>query len=494
MINSFLKFEKKYDLFDIKLDGVSFWHLIRVSIYNDIMKQRYNIPDPHQSKVSNNRLRYVIYKLKQSMNYLKNNPYKKIKKKDILILNHHRRVRDIDNNCYICLYTSNLIHHLNDNYYVYENHYQQKHFTPVPEKHIKYTDIIGNKWLVNRVLAKIFNKKLLSSKEKKIIIKLINDINSDFSVQLDQKKWIHTIENILFSYHGFYKTYRKIIEKIQPKVIIQVVSYEITRYVINKIAKELEIPTIELQHGTMGKYHIAYNFSEKMTIDTFPDFIFTFGDYWKDNTRLPIDDNKVISVGWPFYEKQVKRQQNIQNNKTIILFISQGTIGKKLSKMAIEIKENINLNEYHIIYKLHPGEYDVWKKNYPWLINSEIEVIDHNNYDMHYYFNQADIQIGVNSTAIFEGLGYDLQTFIIKLYGYEYMEDLYKNGYVTLVKNSTELLNMIEEKQIIKEKIDSNYFWEPDSMNKMITEINNIAGTDFRKQRDTDSNKTKKRN
>ncbi len=51
--------------------------------------------------------------------------------------------------------------------------------------------------------------------------------------------------------------------------------------------------------------------------------------------------------------------------KKQIIFISQGITGKELSKKAVELSDNNN--GYKIIYKLHPGEFAEWDKEYPWL-------------------------------------------------------------------------------------------------------------------------------
>lgn len=53
---------------------------------------------------------------------------------------------------------------------------------------------------------------------------------------------------------------RRIIKSISPKVIVEVVGYETNKMIINEIAHEMGISTIELQHGVIGRGHIAYNY------------------------------------------------------------------------------------------------------------------------------------------------------------------------------------------------------------------------------------------
>ena len=71
------------------------------------------------------------------------------------------------------------------------------------------------------------------------------------------------------------------------------------------------------------------------------------------------------------------------------------------------------------MFKLHPGECSVLKTEYPLLLHADIDVIDHNQNDMHNYFTQSDFQVGVASTALFEELTYGLKTIIVTLHGYE---------------------------------------------------------------------------
>jgi hypothetical protein len=246
---------------------------------------------------------------------------------------------------------------------------------------------------------------------------------------------------------------------------------------VNSIAKIKNIPTIELQHGIIGKNTIAYNFYKKMNIATFPDFIFLFGDFWKNEARFPINDSKLISVGWPYYEIKRNRYLKLKekNLKNKILFLSQGTVGKDLSKIAFEVSKMLDPNYYKIIYKLHPCECSRWIKEYPWLVGSNIDVICSNENDIHFYFSQASAQVGVYSTAIFEGLSYGLKTFICKLYKYYTMNVLYEKEYAILIETATELsshLKKLCEANITKTNVDQ--FFKNNSLDNIKKNIETI--------------------
>lgn len=479
MIESFLNFEIENKLFDKKISDIKFWHNIRYSIYQEINQKVNNLGTAHNVDFKKGSTKHIAARLNQFKYLFRKNIFLNHSKRDILIFNHPRRI--LKDSLYHCLYTSDLAVKLDDKYLMIERPHDLHHDSPVPEDNIKYTDPINLEVTFKKLLMKLMKKEILSEIDKLYIKDLIQKLNQEYNIALDSNKWINEVENSLVFYDINYKSYKKIIKRIKPKVIVQVVSYSANLLVVNKIAKEMKIPTIELQHGTIGQNHIAYNFLYNQEIETLPDYLFTFGDYWKDHIRFPIKQSNIISVGWPYYEDKVQKQEQElkSNNKEKILFISQGTIGNGLSDIAVDLQKQLDSDKYDIIYKLHPGEYDVWRNEYPLLVDSQIQVIDHSRYDMHYYFNQSTIQIGVNSTAIFEGLGYNLETYIVTLPGFEFMKELQEKDVVAFVKNSNELYSSIMNKTVNSDKFDTSYFWKPHSMENMIEEINNIVNINF---------------
>jgi len=483
MIEKFLTYEMDHELFKLTIKGCNFWHLCRYSIYNEIIKLNYDIGQAHNSVYKLNFISRQLIRIKQLANAFFHNPLIGLKHKDILIFNHERRVKV--GQTYDCIYTDELASNMTFSNYVFEDSFVGIHEKPTATKNLKYTDYL-DLMVSMRKRLKITPK--IDLEEQNIIIKAIEGVNTISEHKVDVQLWTRTVVSMIEDYLIRYKYYRKIIEKVEPNAIIEVVSYGYKRLVINCIAKEIGIPTIELQHGTMGKTHIAYNFMEKMTLAAFPDYVFLYGTYWKDETRFPIEESHVKVTGWPYYEKNLKSSR-IKNRdestkerslieaskKMTILFVSQGTTGKHLSKIAVELSNLIDLNVYQIIYKLHPGEYGRWKKAYPWLIGSDINVIGESSENIYNYFAVANIQVGVSSTALYEGLGYGLKTYIYKSYGYKATENLYENKIATCFETALELKKNIELDNDKELSVNSNYFWEKNSMENMLSELDKIV-------------------
>ncbi|WCG37233.1 hypothetical protein PML80_06805 [Aerococcus urinaeequi] len=467
MITQFREFEDKNQLFTLEINGVRFWHLVRFDIYNSILNNKKGYSEAQGTRIRYSKKKYVESKFKQ-VKYLFS--YKKIlssPRKDILVLDHPRKVLD-ESNYYIDLYTNFLLSEYTENIMFLDEPLKNEHMSPQKDGNIFYTDIINLEYNLKKIIYRkgtFYNNK----KNINIVEDLINSINLEFGIKLSSHFWnIKIIDKILF-FKIACKYIEKILKHIKPKVIIEVVSYTGIRFAVNYIAKKLNIETIELQHGLIGPNHVAYNISKINELYYFPNRIFTFGDYWNEHSDIPLSSNMVEAVGFPYLEIR-KDHESVQKDKNSILFISQGTIGKELSKFAIEV-EKIYGEDYSIEYKLHPGEYDNWEKNYPWLLESNIRVIGDDGYDIYFYYNTAVCVIGVYSTALIEALYYDLNVLIYNTIGSEYLNDFIEFGDMNIIQNGSDISKYLN---IVQEHKNYNYYWREHPRENVIFKINQI--------------------
>jgi hypothetical protein len=115
----------------------------------------------------------------------------------------------------------------------------------------------------------------------------------------------------------------------------------------------------------------------------------------------------------------------------------------------------INLfSDFQISYKLHPAEYFSYKKYSAYSKLSEYEnvtfCLDCNLYQL---MSVSKIQIGVFSTALFEGLAFSCKTYLLNLNGIEYMKDLLDAEYAKIL-SSDEIFDLKD----IKETKIKNFF------------------------------------
>ena len=211
------------------------------------------------------------------------------------------------------------------------------------------------------------------------------------------------------------------------------------------------IEVIELQHGTITDYHLGYSYPEKTRLNGdipyFPDKILSFGDYWMNEDTSPIPMDNVIPIGFSYFEEQSKDFIGLDAVENQILFISQGVIGKYLSQLAFEFAKT--QRDLKIIYKLHPGEYETWKENYPQLVEASsfdnFEVIDNSEIPLYNLLAKSNCQVGAFSTAIYEGLMFNCKTFILDVPGIEYLDDLIDGKYVFKIGNADDLIDNLDD-------------------------------------------------
>lgn len=470
VIEEFLNFENDYKLYYKHIKGFHFWNYNRFFIFNKIVNR-----DNAYSKLPNYKTTKLCSKqniLNWLENYVFRNPLCSILHKDILVLNSPRRVQK--GKYYICPYTEMILKKIKYSYSVIEAPYNRMHYKPVDTKNLWYLDGINS--LIQFELS--YKSKINLSKHTQAEIKhIVGLINSKFKINLSYTEFIRDITNQINYYIILKKYVRLILRRIQPKCIIEINSYNFTNMVFNEVAKELGIKTIELQHGVMGKYNISYNYYGSPKLKSFVDNVFVFGEYWKNNTRFPISKKNIYVTGYPEFEKEMKREKVKGNNiKKSIIFISDALYGQEFSNLAIELYEKINHTKYDIIFKLHPLEYNMSKRIYSKLYRTGIKVIDNNSHDIYYYLKNSDYQVGINSTAIYEGIGLRVKTFIVNWKGSEVVEALVNSKYSYLINSVNELIDYLERDQEGKIQWNTNIkiFWENDSLKKINSYIEEI--------------------
>lgn len=468
-INKFLEIELKYDLNQKSVRGVNYWNYNRFKLWNyDICANEFGL-NTHYLK-NTKSVRKLIYRL--SYFFQKRKVPRNV---DVLILNHERRVKNGE--FYDCAYTES-INKIFNKCATIEEPFQNMHYTPVRTKNLIYVDhIIAASSLYWRYIELFHKSQFMKCavEIKSQIYEAVLEINDSYNSDINIDSFVYKLTKTVFMNNYIKKRYSKIIAKMNPKVIVEVVYYGQSKMIINELAKENHIPIIELQHGTIYREHIAYQYCAKGLIKQFPDEVLLFSDYWKKNINAPIPEDKIRVVGYPFFEEKVSRYSNMtkEDNRFTILFISQGTIGVQLSQLAYDLSEKLPKEFYRVIFKLHPAEYANWKQDYEWLEDSSMEIVCGNEKSIYEYFSQSDIQIGVYSTAIFEGLGFGLHTLIERVGHYEIMDSLVKDGYATYIDSSEDIIDYISN-NIGREVRQATDFWKHDSLKNMRKEIESI--------------------
>jgi UDP-N-acetylglucosamine:LPS N-acetylglucosamine transferase len=437
-----LKIEEHLSLLDWKIDGIYIWEVIRYQVFNEILRKKSLFGVAHASKINN--IDKIVALPTFAYNSITKNPLIG-KKVDVLIFDHPRKVKV--GNDYIDIYTEYLAQDLENkgqSFEIIEEDYLKEHFASTFLNKRKYLD----SYFFHTLLLKVKLKKDMGFfSHKEFIRKVDLRLKHEFRVNLNLEKMI---QEELMKFKLKYKYYYDILKKKKPKQIFIVVGY--THTFIIKAAKDLGIKCIEIQHGVISEYHLGYRYSEPKKVTYFSDSLYTFGEYWTKNMTLP-DYCKIEEYGFGYLNNQLNNYIYSSKKKQIV-FISQGTIGKSLSEIAVKIAKQHN--DYEVIYKLHPGEYNIWKKEYKKLFEAEkcmnLKIIDNNDVPLYKILSESIIQVGVYSTALYEGIALGCKTFLYSTYGVEYLEDLLNNKVAFSFNNSDGLSNLINQMESLEFK------------------------------------------
>lgn len=402
--------EEKYNLLDFEIDGVKVWQYTRMELYYKVAETSGILSQPH-SKIS------TIDKIKYFSNYIKNSlrdNYFAVRQKDIVLLSHPRVV-NVDGEL-IDIYTKYFIDHLRqkgDEVVEFEQPYLGVHRKKRTD-YVHYTDWVA---LLQKIMKLFFSVKL-TNKEEKYIQQVEDEINITCGTDLDLRKFF--IQKIK-SYTTLFVIYNKIFRKLKPKVLYVVVSYGMAPII--KAAKDNGIEVIELQHGTFSKYHLGYSFPDySKPLEYFPDKFYVWNSFWRKIIKLPLSDDNVIVDGFRYLENQKSKFSHLEKQERQLVVLSQGAIGNDIANKFLENFDRFK--GYHIKYKLHPGEFDRWGKYSALKKLSKFDNVDivKNEIPLYELFATSSLQIGVFSTALYEGIEFGCKTILLDVNGIEYMD------------------------------------------------------------------------
>ncbi|WP_231554306.1 hypothetical protein [Halobellus rufus] len=453
--------EKELDLFSVQINQTFLWERIRISVFREIAQKK----GRGQAHTQKDKLKDYVHGFGLWLkNIIHRNPYF-TGEHNFLFIGHQRRKLEEDG--YWWDIYCDPIHEQGKLDYIHlEMPYLLSHRIPAKTENLRYLELIKYGGTLQQKLG------LRSPSLPDDIISQLRDVEAEirrrFDVEVDivleAREALH-IRNITLPW------YERLLERVNPEVVVVLVSYE--NKTLIEACKRKEIPVVELQHGVIHDHHFGYSYPDDKIKTTFPDYLLTFGAFWNENTRFPIPDDRIIPVGYPYLEEQLDRYDDIEPSEQL-LFISQGTIGRELSQFALKVHEDDRV-DHEVVYKLHPGEYDRWEIEYPWLVESDIQIIDESEPPLYRLFAESSAQIGVGSTAVYEGLCFDLQTFVFEADDADVLQPLVEDGTASMVRDIDELARQLGSSAT--NQFDHERFFKSDSVANILEELVRIRDT-----------------
>jgi hypothetical protein len=417
----FFDVELELCLFQRTIYNIRYWERIRFNVFQEILNKIDFQSTGHQKYQRD--FRWFAQKASFLLrNSIFRNPFFN-NKSDVLFWGHPRRVQQPDG-FWSDVYCDPLIDEIKNKFLYIEPFYGSLHLEPIKTQNVSYEDFISFWGFLN----KPFSKPKLNKSQIDELTFIEDRFQKEFNAKINI---LNRVISTVTLYRSKKPLYDLLLKKLKPKLLFITPSYGNENII--ESSKESGTTVLEIQHGLISNYHMGYVFPPGQTKHSFPDYLMLFGDYWKNVAEFSLPSENLLVLGYPYFSQRVNSYNKFKKQKTIV-FLSQGTIGKTLSKFALSICYDPKFKgKYKFIYKLHPHEIISWKQDYPWLMCDQISVIgrERNLYDI---LAEAEIQIGVCSTAILEGLGFGCFTYLLDLPGIEEMEELIVRGWAKVVK------------------------------------------------------------
>lgn len=489
-LDSFLEIEKELNLFDMKINGCDLWSYCRAYVFvvlNGMVGMASgNLVAQPPTQGLRARALAALRALHKASHKLADVVYaalsfRRLRKADICLINSPRK-KWVENS-YWCIYTDDLAASLPSSL-VIDLPFEPRLLRPVPNPG---NHLFLHAWLLPakiaiRLLA-IFQRRKYASCEQKVrevLAPVFLQLEEAYAQTFDWSWCVKETTRWALLYPFLYRLYHRLLRRIEPKVLVTTCHQSLYYRLAMEVAKDLGISTIELQHGIIDPVDIGYNYPPGTGIKQFADNLFVFSDFWKHSARFPIAPEHILPVGYPYCERRVREtlasQQKTDSIPTIV-FLSQLKFSGHMWEIAVALERALSEKEIRILYKLHPTEFDQWRDLYPQLVDTKIEVVDRCDIDVYDCFAQADIQIGTTSTAIYEGLAFGLETYILRTDEFDNnlgsFKSLCENGYATAFSTVEELIALLKNRTGAAKK-EKKTFWEMDAITNMQTAIQQI--------------------
>lgn len=241
------------------------------------------------------------------------------------------------------------------------------------------------------------------------------------------------------------RVYSRLLGRIKPEVVVVA---NIGEHDVIAAARERGIKTVELQHGSLYRFHYAYSWRANHSIFrssmTVPDQIFVFGGFWREELLARgFWNDEIRVVGSPIMDVYRKAQRKKKKGgKFVLFFTSQGIEAEKVTAFFEDfLKKTSADNSIRLLIKLHP----TYDKNdhcfealsrYPGV---EILKAFESPGTLEILALSADLHLSISSTCHYEALSLGVPTVILPFPGADEVMHLHHKKQAFFAASAEEL-------------------------------------------------------
>ena len=235
--------------------------------------------------------------------------------------------------------------------------------------------------------------------------------------------------------------YRRLFRRTNAKVLFAV---NAARMPLQAAAQELGIKVVEIQSGVFSKYSLQFSWPGSPYVPYIPDEIWTWGDYWTSGIEHAGQQQVRVVGSTPEFE--AVRDRKIAKIPGQVVFLSQPLIGIDIFNEAVAFAAA--RPETKVVFKLHPrndiAEFEDALAALGASAPRNIELVHVERTSLE-IIAASEYAVGAFSTALIEAAGLGTKVGIIKLTGWEHLENLIEGGYAKAFDSGLELAQRLSE-------------------------------------------------
>jgi septum formation topological specificity factor MinE len=251
----------------------------------------------------------------------------------------------------------------------------------------------------------------------------------------------------------------------RPKRVVVVCWWGVQVMAAIQAAHQLGIPTMDLQHGGLGTYHIPNRFWYKKPekgYSNVPDFFWTWGRYFKEmivENNVVFQDENIIEGGFPWLlqwrDKHnpdlllsrtiYKRKLRPKEDQSNILCTQAGFFEEKeFADFILSISQAID-RPCHWFIRIHQGQLykiNTLKECFQGF-EEYIHIEEACKYPLYTLFDNADVHLSWGSTTTYESLAVNVPTIVVNEIGRSRNADIINYDFLPYSTEPIDIANQI---------------------------------------------------
>jgi hypothetical protein len=267
----------------------------------------------------------------------------------------------------------------------------------------------------------------------RIVERIAAAVRKHFDVPLDASGLVQDAMAVFEANRDYY---RRLFARHRPKAVVCIDNGTLKG--LFSAAKEMHVPTLELQHGEINSRSMRCRYPKSVSSShaglALPTAFLTFADYWNQITHFPV--RWVSSIGNDYFH-----QEHVASADDGILIVSAYFYHEALIGLALELADLVG--ERKVYYKLHPHQFEQKAAIAAACGTKRNIIVVSDELDLPELLRRCDHVVGVHSTVTYIALQAGKKVCLYKRSSYFCHEDVF--DYVELFDSAAELKDILED-------------------------------------------------